>query len=101
MLARLVARLRARWPNVAIELRADGGFAIPARYAWCEAQGIVYTLGLPTNVRLAALAEPLREQAEQQREQSDEKVRLAGETSYAAESGSHPRRVVFKAEALE
>lgn len=101
VLKRLVARLRARWPGVQLELRADSGFAVPALYEWCEAEDIAYTLGLPTNPRLAALAEPLREQAEQQREQTGEKVRLAGETSYAAGTWTQPRRVVFKAEALE
>jgi Transposase DDE domain group 1 len=101
VLRRLVQRLRARWPAVQIELRADSGFAVPALYEWCEAEGLDYTLGLPTNTRLAALAEPLREQAEQQREQTGEKVRLAGETAYAAGTWTHPRRVVFKAEALE
>jgi hypothetical protein len=101
VLRRLVRRIRARWPQITMEIRADSGFAVPALYDWCEAEGIDYTLGLATNARLAALAEPLREQAEQQREQTGEKVRLAGETSYAAGTWTHPRRVVFKAESLE
>jgi hypothetical protein len=100
VLKRLVPLLRARWPGVQIELRADSGFAVPAVYEWCEAEGIGYTLGLPTNPRLAALAEPLRERAERQHQQTGDKVRLADETAYAADSWSHPRRVVFKAEAL-
>ena len=33
ILKRLVAALRARWPDVRIELRADSGFATPALYA--------------------------------------------------------------------
>lgn len=101
VLKRLVARVRARWPGVQIELRADSRFAVPALYDWCEAQSIANTLGLPTNPRPAALAKPLRQQAEQQREHTGEKIRLAGETAYAADSWNHPRRVVFKAEALE
>jgi hypothetical protein len=35
--ARIVARLRASWPNVRILLRADSGFAREALMAWCEA----------------------------------------------------------------
>lgn len=101
VLQRLVQRLRARWPGVQIELRADSGFAVPALYEWCEAHGVAYTLGLPTNPRLAALAAPLRERAERQREQSGEKVRLAGEAASAAGTWTTARRVVFKAEALE
>jgi hypothetical protein len=30
LLKRIVARLRQRWPEVAIEIRADAGFAVPA-----------------------------------------------------------------------
>ncbi len=100
VLKRIAKLLRARWPDVMIELRADSGFAVPALYEWCEAEGIAYTLGLATNARLAAQAEPLREQAVQLRNQTGEKVRLVSELAYAADSWTHPRRVVYKAEAL-
>ena len=46
ILQRLVQALRARWPQVGIELRADSGFAVPALYEWCEHEGITYTIGL-------------------------------------------------------
>jgi hypothetical protein len=95
---RLVAAIRARWPQVQIELRADSGFAIPALYAYCEREGIDYTIGLAPNTRLAALAAPLVERAKQQHQQTGEKVRLAGEGRYAADSWPHERRVVYKAE---
>src|SRR5262249_23130617 len=49
ILKRLVAALRGRWPHVAIALRADSGFAIPALYAYCEREGIDYTIGLAPN----------------------------------------------------
>jgi hypothetical protein len=101
VLRRLVRRIRACWPEITIEIRADSGFAVPALYEWCEAAGITYTLGLATNSQLAALAQPLREQAEQERQRIGENVRLAGEATYAAGTWTHPRRVVFKAEALE
>jgi hypothetical protein len=32
ILKRIVGALRDRWPGVAIEIRADGGFAVPALY---------------------------------------------------------------------
>lgn len=101
VLKRLVRRLRARWPDVTFELRADSGFAVPALYEWCEAEGIVYTLGLATNPRLAAIAQPLLDHAQAQQQQSGQKVRLAGETTYAAGTWTHARRVIYKAEALE
>jgi hypothetical protein len=46
ILERLVPAIRARWPGVGIELRADSGFAIPALYDYCEAERIAYTIGL-------------------------------------------------------
>jgi hypothetical protein len=101
LLRRLVARLRARWPEVAIELRADAGFAKPEIYAYCERERIPYTIGLGTNARLARLAAPLADAALAQRAATDgAKVRLLDEVSYQAESWPAPRRVIIKAEAL-
>jgi len=95
------SRSCARWPDVHIELRADSGFAIPALYDFCERTGIAYTIGLPPNARLQALAAPLLAQAEQQHAQTGEKVRLASAVLYAADSWTHARRVVYKAEVLD
>jgi hypothetical protein len=39
-IARIVARIRARWPRVRILLRADSGFAREALMAWCEANRV-------------------------------------------------------------
>jgi hypothetical protein len=101
VLKRLVRAMRQRWPGVSIELRADSGFAIPALYAYCEAEGLTYTIGLVPNPRLEALAAPLLTEAIRQRaETGADKVRLAGEASYRAASWPHARRVVYKAEAL-
>lgn len=101
VLRRLVRALRARWPGVAIEVRADSGFAIPALYAFCEAEDIAYTIGLIPNPRLEAAAAPLLAHAVQQRAATGAaKVRLAGEAAYQAGSWDQPRRVVYKAEAL-
>src|SRR5436190_1971591 len=38
--ARIVAGIRQRWPNVRILLRADSGFAREALMAWCENNGV-------------------------------------------------------------
>ena len=101
VLKQVVRALRARWPEVTIELRMDSGGAVPAIYQFCEREAIVYTIGLSTNARLAVLAAPLVAAAQRQRvETGAEKVRLLGETRYQAESWDHPRRVVIKAEVL-
>jgi len=98
---RLVTRLRARWPQVVIELRADAGFAKPEIYAYCEREGIAYTIGLVTNARLEQCAAPLvAETLAQQAAAHGAKVRLLAETSYQAGSWPAPRRVIIKAEAL-
>lgn len=101
ILKRLVRHLRARWPRVQIELRADCGFAIPALYDYCEAHGIPYTIGLSRNARLEALAAALVQEAQRQRAQTGEKVRLLAEGTYQANSWTQARRVVYKAEALD
>jgi len=101
ILKRIVAAVRARWPEVTLELRADSGFAIPAVYDYCETEQITYTIGLVPNPRLQRAVAPLRAEAAQQSgAQGGAKVRLIGETSYQAASWSAPRRVVMKAEIL-
>lgn len=101
LLRRLLRQLRAAWPDVAVELRADAGFAVPRLYAWCEANGLDYTIGLIPSKPLEALAAPLLAEAQAQSAAQDGiKVRLAGETRYQASSWPYARRVVYKAEAL-
>lgn len=100
ILRRIVRRLRERWPEITIELRADAGFAKPEIYAWCEEHGIDYTIGLVTNARLQQVAAPLQDDALVQQRATGTKVRLLGETSYQAGSWDRPRRVIIKAEIL-
>ena len=50
--ARVVARVRARWPTTRIMLRADSGFAREDLMAWCEANGVDFLFGLAKNERL-------------------------------------------------
>ena len=49
VLRRLLKRLRAAWPQVSIELRADSGFAVPRPVPWCESNTVGYTIGLIPN----------------------------------------------------
>jgi len=101
ILKRIVAAVRARWPGVTLEVRADSGFAIPALYAYCEAEGIAYTIGLVPNARLDAAVAPLLADAVRQSAAADgAKVRLLGETRYQAGSWPEARRVAMKAEVL-
>lgn len=101
VLKRIVEAVRARWPKVTLELRADSGFAIPALYDYCEAEGIAYTIGLIPNTRLDEAVAELQAEAQRQSIASDgAKVRLLEETTYQAESWPQQRRVIMKAEIL-
>lgn len=101
VLRRLLRWLRAAWPDVALEIRADSGFAIPRLYAWCEANAVAYTIGLIPNAALEPLATSLLAEARRQSEaQGGAKVRLAGEDRYQAKTWPHLRRIIFKAEVL-
>jgi hypothetical protein len=101
VLRRLLRKLRAAWPDIPVEVRADSGFAVPRLFAWCEANRVDYTIGLIPNPVLEARAAPLLAEARAQSiEQDGAKVRLAGETRYQAGSWPAHRRVVFKAEIL-
>lgn len=56
ILALLVKALRAAWPGVEIRWRADGGFARPQSFRWCEKNRVEYVVGLPGNKCLERLA---------------------------------------------
>lgn len=101
ILRRVVTAIRARWPGIPIELRADSGFAVPRLYTFCERQGIAYTIALGSNDRLKALAAELLAQAKAEFATTGEKVRLLGEDGYAAGTWNRERRVVYKAEWLK
>lgn len=111
MLSRIVAKLREAWPGVRIVVRADGGFAKPEVYDWCEGidgaegaegtQRVEYLISLPTNSRLRELAEPYLEQARAEFAATGEKVRRLHAVGYAAGSWPHERRTVIKAEVTE
>jgi hypothetical protein len=100
ILRRLVRRLRARWPRVDIEVRADAGFAKPEIYTYCERERIAYTIGLGSNARLEQLAAPVVATALAEHVTAGAKVRLLDETLYQAGSWAHQRRVIIKAEVL-
>jgi Transposase DDE domain group 1 len=101
LLKRIVGGLRNEWPDVAIELRADAGFAVPALYDYCEEEGITYTVGLITNPRLEELACDQLDEAKERHETEGEKVRIFSEDTYQAGSWERRRRVIYKAEAME
>jgi len=101
LLKRIVGRLWGRWPRVAIEIRADAGFAVPTIYDYCEKEGITYTVKLITNPRLEEIAHDLLDEATLLHQREGSKQRLLSEAVYQAGSWERGRRVVYKAEAME
>lgn len=99
LLRPLVTRLRARFPRSTIALRADGDFAKPPLLDYAEYAGCLYAFGMPRNPKLEKRVERLRQKAEQIWKSSGSKpVQLFTSFFYKANSWSHPRRIVAKAE---
>jgi hypothetical protein len=94
----LVTRLRQKWPDVDIEVRADSGFGVPRMYDVCERLGIWYTFGIGMNSRLKQESDDLLAEAVERYEQTQEKQRLFTVLSYQAQTWSRARNVVIKAE---
>jgi hypothetical protein len=99
--ARIVLQIRARWPRVAIVLRADSGFARDELMAWCEAHAVDYVLGLARNQRLVgALAAELAAAEAESLARGGAPRRFAELEWRTLDSWSRERRVVAKAEHL-
>ena len=98
-LARIVSRLRSRWPAVRIAVRGDGGFCREEIMAWCEAADVDYAFGLAKNSRLTGMAAAAMYEARVMHEMTGEAQRVFGEMRYRTlGSWSRERRVVAKAE---
>lgn len=98
-IARIVARIRAAWPNVRIWLRADSGFARDGLMSWCEANDVGYVFGLAKNDRLnAELAEDLAAAATESAATGQPARRFRDFVYRTRDSWSRARRVIGKAE---
>ena len=99
-LRRLVRRIRRHWPRTHITLRGDGHYGRPEVMAFCEAEGIDYVFGLPTNTVLRAAVEDAADDVRVRRAEENAPVlRRYAETRYAAKSWSRERRVAARVEA--
>lgn len=97
--ARIVERIRARWPRVKIVLRADSGFAREALMAWCEDNRVDYVLGLARNERLEKTLCGCMAQAARRCAATGKAARVFKDFRYRTlDSWSRSRRVVGKAE---
>ena len=98
----IVAALRCAWPNLTILVRGDGGFALPAMYEFCEAEGLLYAFGYSTNAvltrRTDAIANDLELYYRYYGERDPHVQRFEVFEDYQAEGWSRPRRIVAKVE---
>jgi Transposase DDE domain group 1 len=98
-IARIVRRIRQRWPFVRILLRADSGFAREDLMAWCEQNRVDYLFGLARNTRLvAAIADELAAAQTAAQKSGRAERRFKDFQWKTLSSWSRRRRVVAKAE---
>ena len=87
------------YPDTALYLRGDSGFATPDLYTQCETNGTAYAIRLKENIILRALASELEEELlEMTRENIVDYAAVYGEFYYRAGSWDYERRVVCKIE---
>jgi hypothetical protein len=108
---RIVAQLRAAWPEVKIVLRGDSGFCRNELMSWCEANRVDYVFGLARNQRLRRIIGPQMWEATQQWGQTGKPARVFTEFSYQTKKRKtkqgkrggwdRERRVVAKAEHID
>ena len=98
ILRRIVKRLRLQWPEVRIIVRADGGFAIPELYEFCEEEHLDYVIGFQGTAPLKSLNEKNLERAREEYKKTEIKVRTFDSTSYRASSWDKERRIIMKTE---
>jgi Transposase DDE domain group 1 len=98
-MARIVTRIRARWPQVRILLRADAGFVREGLMAWCENNGVDFVFGLAKNRRLVGEIEAELAAAQEQSQRTKKPARRFKDFTWRTRrSWSRERRVVAKAE---
>ena len=103
---RIVAHIRAAWPEVKITLRGDSGFCRNELMSWCETHGVEFVFGLARNQRLRRIIGAQMHAATQQWNQTGQPARVFSEFDYQAKKTKkggwdRERRVVAKAEHID
>lgn len=106
VLERLIRRIKARFPDAQILVRADAGFCMPSdldRYERLDEElgGIEYLIGVQKNKPLKALLGPALEEAERRHDETGGAVQVFSDFQYKTrKSWPHPRHIVGKAERM-
>jgi len=89
----------SNYPETALFLRGDSGFASPGLYELCETNGTAYAIRLKENAVLRRLASEIdAELTEITRDNITDYAVVYGEFDYKAGSWDYPRRVICKVE---
>ena len=105
-LARIVAQMRAAWPEVRIILRGDSGFCRDELMSWCEDNGVEFVFGMARNQRLRKIIGGQMHEATQQWQQTGRPARVFAEFEYRTRKHKRggwkrERRVIAKAEHID
>ena len=101
-IARIVAFIRAHWPDALIVVRADAGFCRDELMTWCEDNDVHFVIGCAKNVRLNAAILPELAEAEAEHKTTRRPARRFKDLVYQThDSWTRERRVVAKAEWTE
>ena len=82
---RIVAQIRAAWPEVKIILRGDSGFCRNELMSWCENHGVDFVFGLARNQRLRKIIGAEMYEATQQWNRTGKPARVFAEFDYRPE----------------
>jgi len=98
-LQRVIEKIRRRFPNVTIHVRADSGFAVPEMYFTLEAiANVSYSIGYQMNSRVKRESEELLRQKAAAYEQTGETQKDYLLLDYQAKRWPYSRSVVVKCE---
>lgn len=100
ILRALLRKLRVAFPDATFRVRLDGGFASPKLFLFLEREQVEYVVAMASNRRLEKRAQRLMGQARVRSRQTGQTAHLYGETRYAAQTWTHRRRVILKAEVV-
>ena len=105
-IGRIVAQIRAAWPEVKIILRGDSGFCRNELMNWCESTKVDFVFGLARNQRLRRIIGAQMHEATQQWNQTGQPARVFTEFQYRTKKTKRggwdrERRVLAKAEHID
>lgn len=97
-LAHVVSLLRAAWPDITIDFRADASFAEPNLLNWLDEERIPYAIGVASNPVLKRLSSEFVQSVEATYARTQQPLRSFTSIRYAAGTWAAPRRIVVKVE---